>query len=166
MGSDDCGTSGYSMDEFFVSFFPNDFWMVTIGTIMIPHLGGYSMRSFCLLVVILLGCQGKNDSQKAATPTKKATPVQKKKPGIVDTLSIPSLPEWTDRYAAGKKGDVRFFNLTNMMAKFGISRLQAVELQNHYRDLTRADLTLAGADGLQQALDRVRKGDLESKLKN
>ena len=37
---------------------------------------------------------------------------------LIDELTIPSIPEWTDRYADGKKGDVRFFNLTKIMKRF------------------------------------------------
>ena len=79
-------------------------------------------------------------------------------------LSVPQLPEWTDRYAAGKKGDVRFFNLTRLMKTYQLSRLQAVELQNQYRDLTRADQSMIGQKGFDKALAAVRATTYESRL--
>lgn len=82
-------------------------------------------------------------------------------PERVTSLTIPSLDEWTDRYADGKKGDVRFFNLTKVMARYELTRLQALEVQNHYRDLTRADAKLALGDALDQAVAKAKAGDLE-----
>ena len=81
---------------------------------------------------------------------------------LIDELTIPSIPEWTDRYADGKKGDVRFFNLTKIMKRFDVDRLGAIEIQNTYRDLTRADIQKAGDLGLQEAVRIVKSGTLES----
>ncbi len=85
-------------------------------------------------------------------------------PDPLGAVTVPSLPEWTDRYAASKKGDVRFFNISSLMSGHGLTRLQAVELQNHYRDLTRTDPDQAGPEAFQEALARVRRGELESGL--
>ncbi len=96
------------------------------------------------------------DAAEAAPAAKAATA-----PESVTSITIPPLDEWTDRYADGKKGDVRFFNLTKVMARYGLSRLQALEVQNHYRDLTRADAKLALGDALDQAVAKAKAGDLE-----
>src|SRR5690349_15507485 len=60
----------------------------------------------------------------------------------VDPLAkwtIPARPAWTDRYADEVVGDGRFFNISALMSEHGLSRALAVELQNHYRDLSRAE---------------------------
>jgi hypothetical protein len=60
----------------------------------------------------------------------------------VDPLAkwtIPARPAWTDRYVDEAVGDPRFFNISALMTEHGLSRALAVELQNHYRDLTRAE---------------------------
>jgi hypothetical protein len=80
----------------------------------------------------------------------------------VRNLTIPEIPEWTDRYADGKKGDVRFFNLSKLMATYAVNRLEAVEIQNTYRDLTRANSKLNFDDALKQAVATVKGGTLES----
>lgn len=77
-------------------------------------------------------------------------------------VSLAPLPDWTDRYAAYNEGDVRFFLMEEVMRREALTRWQAVELQNHYRDLSRA-----GGDGgptawYAEALRRVRAGDYES----
>ena len=77
---------------------------------------------------------------------------------------MPSLPEWTDRYADGKKGDVRFFNVSRLMSEYTLNRVQAVELQNHYRDLTRKDDDFIGEKGFNAALKSVRAHQYESRL--
>lgn len=113
-----------------------------------------SVRQLCVCaisIVVLTGCQN---------PIK-PTPKPKHE---LDALSVPSLPEWTDRYADGKKGDVRFFNLTRLMKTYTLSRVQAVELQNQYRDLTRKDATVIGQQGFDLALASVRAKTFESKL--
>ena len=76
----------------------------------------------------------------------------------VESLSIPALNEWTDRYADGKEGDVRFFNLTRLMKDYKLTRLEAVEVQNTYRDLTRAENGTRGDAVLQKAIDLVKAG--------
>ena len=113
----------------------------------------------CAYLVMALGCV---KSTKISPVPKKKQPAAKTSP--LSDLSVPSLPEWTDRYADGKRGDVRFFNLTRLMTKFKLTRVQAVELQNQYRDLTRKDAALIGNRGFQQALAAVRASQFESKL--
>ena len=97
----------------------------------------------------------------AVTNPEQAVSVTEKK-SQVESLSIPALDEWTDRYADGKEGDVRFFNLTRLMKTYDLTRLQAVEVQNTYRDLTRATPGAKGDDVLKQAVETVKSGKLES----
>ncbi|MEE2787039.1 MAG: NIF family HAD-type phosphatase [Myxococcota bacterium] len=119
------------------------------------------MRYLLIIGLCALGCDTPS-APKAPEPVVTKQKQSPKKLTILDELSIPTLNEWTDRYADGKKGDVRFFNITRLMNKFGLSRLQAVELQNQYRDLTRAAPETSRVDALQTALDAVKKGELES----
>lgn len=53
------------------------------------------------------------------------------------SVSVPARPDWMDKYATLNTGDMRFFNISAVMTTYGLSRLQAVELQNHYRDASR-----------------------------
>lgn len=114
-----------------------------------------SIRCLCACALAMFALSG---CQQATKPTSTQSA------DSLDALSVPSLPEWTDRYADGKKGDVRFFNLTRLMTTHGLSRLQAVELQNQYRDLTRKDSTMIGGTGFELALGSVRSNALESQL--
>ena len=120
------------------------------------------MKRLCLLLAVVYGCQNTPPEAKRTKPKAVSAPKKPATKTVVDTLTIPGLPEWTDRYADGKKGDVRFFNLTDVMSRFQISRLEAVEVQNHYRDITRTEIGISGVDALQSAIDRVKKGQLES----
>jgi len=76
--------------------------------------------------------------------------------------TIPALPDWTDKYSDQPRGDGRFFNVSKLMVTYGLSRLGAVELQNHYRDLTFADATLAPDTAFEQAVAKAQAGERES----
>lgn len=79
----------------------------------------------------------------------------------LDAYTIPPLPDWADRYAGTDLGaDVRFFRMKKLMTDFGISRFEAVEVQNHYRDLTAAGTP--GVQAFQKALAEVKAGNLGS----
>lgn len=97
----------------------------------------------------------------ACGPVNNATQRDDTPPEVAE-LTIPALAEWIDRYADGKKGDVRFFNLTRVMKTFNVNRLEAVEIQNTYRDLTRMNVGIDRAEALRQAVARVKAGELES----
>ena len=85
-------------------------------------------------------------------------------PSVVDAASIPDLPEWTDKYAATNTGDHRYFNISRLMGE-GLSRLEAVEVQNHYRDLARAEPAADPVARWAAALAKVKAGELESGVK-
>jgi len=84
---------------------------------------------------------------RAATPPRTAPTTPAAEPSVAtptasDPLAnwtIPARPAWTDRYADEVIGDGRFFNMTALMSEHGLGRALAVELQNHYRDLSRAE---------------------------
>jgi hypothetical protein len=59
---------------------------------------------------------------------------------------------------------MRFFNISRLMERFQLNRAQAVELQNHYRDQTRASPGIAPITAFNTALERVRRGEYESHL--
>ena len=97
----------------------------------------------------------------ACGPVNNATQRDDTPPEVAE-LTIPALAEWIDRYADGKKGDVRFFNLTRVMKTFNVNRLEAVEIQNTYRDLTRMNVGIDRAEALRKAVAKVKAGELES----
>ena len=125
------------------------------------------ISSFATVALLATGCTLEPVTLAESPPPPPPVPAAAKAevdstPKVVAEMSIPALNEWTDRYADGKKGDVRFFNLTKVMSKYGLSRLQALGAQNHYRDLTRADAALGHAEAFERAVAKARAGDLES----
>lgn len=92
-------------------------------------------------------------------------------PGAADVLApvtLPDLDTWTDKYH-DPEDPKRFFNLPALMQAHGLSRLQAVEVQNHFRDLARAHHARHGNAGDVQAhfdaaVERAKKGQFESRL--
>ncbi|MGB0647613.1 MAG: NIF family HAD-type phosphatase, partial [Bradymonadia bacterium] len=113
------------------------------------------------IIALIAGVGCTSLPETKPTPAKVDAPAQA---DIVSSKSVPSLPEWTDRYADGKKGDVRFFNMSRLMSEYELSRVQAVELQNQYRDLTRQDASFTGEKGFNAALKAVRAYQYESRL--
>lgn len=81
----------------------------------------------------------------------------------VDPLADVTLqprPDWMDKYADQNEGDMRFFDIDALMQAHGLTRAQAVELQNHYRDLSRSEPGDARA-WFDRALARVQRGEFE-----
>lgn len=79
-------------------------------------------------------------------------------------VTLPPLPEWTDKYATQNKGDMRFFRIEKLMKGAGLDRLGAVEVQNRFRDLTRTTPATARSAAFRRALKDVRGGWRESGL--
>ena len=79
----------------------------------------------------------------------------------LDVLLLPALPDWTDKYGVGGRWH---FDLDVLMAVFSLTRLQAVELQNHFADAIRADPTVDRVHLFNASLARVRVWDFESGL--
>ena len=82
----------------------------------------------------------------------------------LDALTIPALPGWVDKYAETNKGDMRYFNISEVMKRCELGRYAAVELQNHYRDLSRATPEEAPLARFNKALKKIQAGEFESKL--
>jgi hypothetical protein len=121
---------------------------------------------FLLLTTPLLGCAAASSAQRTeAPPTATSTSTA----GLtsraeLEALTIPALPDWVDKYAGPNEEERRFFNISRLMERFQLARVQAVELQNHYRDLIRSQPAPAPVDAFNTALARVRRGELESRL--
>lgn len=101
------------------------------------------------------------DSAPVAAPV--AAPVTANAAALrqLEAYTIPQLPDWADRYAGTDLGaDVRFFRMKKLMTDFAMSRIEAVEVQNHYRDLTAAGTP--GVQAFQRALAEVKAGHLGS----
>jgi hypothetical protein len=93
-----------------------------------------------------------------------AAPAKAPVPDALADVSIPALPDWTDPYAGSDPGDARFFRIEALMQRYELSRMDAVELQNRYRDLTRAAPEGDRAAQFAQALAAVKRGERESRL--
>lgn len=75
--------------------------------------------------------------------------------------TIPPQPEWTDKYLhSDPLADIRYFRIKKLMADFNLSRFAAIEVQNHYRDLTRQKV--APSQAFPAALAAVRAGRMGS----
>ncbi|MFY0526660.1 NIF family HAD-type phosphatase [Archangium gephyra] len=119
-----------------------------------------------LLTAPLLGCAAGSSSQRAEAPpaaTSTSTTGLTSRAEL-DALTIPALPGWVDKYAGPNEEERRFFNISRLMERFQLARVQAVELQNHYRDLIRLEPAPGPVDAFNTALERVRRGELESRL--
>jgi hypothetical protein len=75
------------------------------------------------------------------------------------------LPDWVDKYSDSNTGDTRFFVIEELMRRHDLTRQQAVEVQNHYRDLSRAGAAGGSESWLAEALRRVKAGEFESGFK-
>lgn len=83
-------------------------------------------------------------------------------PERVARFSHAHTPCWTNKYVDRIDESVRSFDLAALMAGYGLSRLQAVELQNHYRDRMRAAPDGDKDAAFGDALEKVKRGELES----
>lgn len=80
------------------------------------------------------------------------------------TYSQPPVPCWANRYVDRIDENVRYLNLSALMTAEGITRLQAVETQNHYRDLMRQDPARDRNEAFAAALARAKAGEFESRV--
>lgn len=86
----------------------------------------------------------------------------------LDKYTLAPLPEWSVAYS--DPGDIRYFDLDGLMADHRLSRYQAAEIQNGYRDLTRSRgfesiSERDKEDFFKQALGRVKEqGSFEQSL--
>ncbi|MEZ4431182.1 MAG: NIF family HAD-type phosphatase [bacterium] len=80
------------------------------------------------------------------------------------TYSHAPVPCWANRYVDRIDENVRYLNLSALMAAEGITRLQAVETQNHYRDLMREDPARDRNEAFAAALARAKAGEFESRV--
>jgi hypothetical protein len=78
-------------------------------------------------------------------------------------FALEPLPGWTDKYVGPNSGDMSYFKISALMNSLALSRLQAVELQNHFRDLTAAGMISQKA--FEEGLQRVQALEFESGLK-
>ncbi|MCB9535571.1 MAG: hypothetical protein H6704_04835 [Myxococcales bacterium] len=113
-------------------------------------------------LVALAGCGAR---PPAAPPTPEAE--------ALAAVTLPPLPDWTDRYADQNQGDPRFFVIEEVMRRYDLSRLAAVEAQNHFRDLRRPPPDAAAAspwtppsatEAWATAVARAKAGTYESGL--
>jgi len=114
-----------------------------------------------LTAVPLAGCATGAGTQKPDAPP---SGVDASSGHPLGDLVLPPLPLWVDKYADPKQPPPVFFVISRLMERYQLSRAQAVELQNHYRDLTRATPGLEPRQAFDTALERVRRGELESRV--
>lgn len=75
-------------------------------------------------------------------------------------MTLAPRPDWADKYA-GSSPDERFFDIAALMAAHGLDRARAIELQNHFRDLTRAQPQSDRQAQYDEALRRAQAGIFE-----
>lgn len=79
----------------------------------------------------------------------------------LDAITLPPKPAWTDKYHQDGPA-ARRFRISEVMARHELSRAQAIEVQNVYRDLARADPEADDLDALlRAAIASVRAGTYE-----
>jgi hypothetical protein len=99
----------------------------------------------------------------AAPPTTPPQPTSAAAPDRLAGWTIPARPPWTDRYADEVVGDGRFFNVSALMQDHGLSRALAVELQNHFRDLSRAEPNGDAGAHFDAALEKAKNEAYEGR---
>lgn len=112
-----------------------------------------------LLLLALLGCP-RPDALEAALDA--PAPITAEQADPLSDVSLPDLPLWTNKYAPTRDDYGRFFALTTLMQRYELSRLQAIEVQNHFRDAHRADPTASELALFDAAVAQVKAGDFES----
>jgi hypothetical protein len=80
--------------------------------------------------------------------------------GELARMTLPARPEWMDKYA-GSSPDERFFDIAALVQTHGLDRARAVELQNHFRDLTRKDPHGDRRAQYAEAVRRAKAGEFE-----
>ena len=118
--------------------------------------------SLLALAALLVACP---PQQEISNPVgnQLIAPAPRESAGIAQlaAYTIARPPEWTDKYVnSDPRADMRYFRMKKLMTDFGLSRFQAVELQNHYRDLTRIQVPQPQA--FAEALAAVRAGRIGS----
>lgn len=129
-----------------------------------PHKGRLAL--FALTILFVAGCASPPAGRVIVAEAEPlpGEPAAILVPSALDALLVPPLPDWTDRYAATNVGDMRFLNISKVMARYGLTRLEAVELQNAWRDHSRRDPDGSPDAWLDAALAEIRAGKLESGL--
>jgi hypothetical protein len=133
------------------------------------------VRRAALASALLFGCRPAtpptNPTVNASAPREPAkappaspTPTPEAKPATpeLDAIVLPTRPAWTDKYAVEGPDQVRF-HIGRTMARHGLDRAQAVEAQNHYRDLAHADPRGDLDALLQEAIRRARAHEYEDR---
>jgi hypothetical protein len=78
-------------------------------------------------------------------------------------ITIEPRPDWMDPYADSNEGDMRFFDIDVLMSTYDLDRALAVELQNHYRDASRAEPQGDAATWFTHALEQAKARRFEDR---
>ncbi|MEM7159110.1 MAG: NIF family HAD-type phosphatase [Myxococcota bacterium] len=130
-----------------------------------------SPRLSCLVLSLLaLGCSKATRDPGVTTPDQ-ASPTNPEvvrpappRPSELAAMTLPPRPDWANKYAKPEL-DERFFDIAKLMDTHGLSRALAVELQNHYRDLMRAEPARDAEQAYEEALKRAKAGTFEDQRK-
>ena len=98
----------------------------------------------------------------ASSPAVPLDPVEDRSDPLAE-VTIPPRPDWTDPYADSNEGDMRFFDIDVLMSRHGLTRALAIELQNHYRDVSRADPSGTPTAWFEHALGKASAGEFEDR---
>ncbi|HNN93436.1 MAG TPA: NIF family HAD-type phosphatase [Pseudomonadota bacterium] len=120
-----------------------------------------AMLTLALGPVLWLACATAPPVTIATQPPTPAAAPKSAELSELDAYTLPLQPEWTDPYRhSDLKSDVRFFRIGKIMRDFSLSRFEAIEVQNHYRDLTAEGLD--GPSAWRRSVAEVRAGHLGS----
>jgi hypothetical protein len=109
----------------------------------------------------ILGCATTAPTPQSGPPPQCA---QAATPDPLSDRVLPPLPVWTDRFAEPNKPPPPFFRISQLMERYSLTRAQAVELQNRYRDLTRANASLDPEQAFATALKQVQENQFERRF--
>ncbi len=117
---------------------------------------------FLLLTAPLLGCAAGPSAQRLDAPPAATATSGITSRAELDALTIPALPGWVDKYAGPNEEERRFFNISRLMERFQLTRLEAVELQYQYRNLVRSSSNPSLVHTFNTALHRSRRIELNN----
>ncbi len=112
-----------------------------------------------LLLLLAMGCPHPSSMEEFVDDDSVAVDTDP-----LSVVVLPQMPLWTDKYSKTQDDMGRFFRIEALMEEHGFSRLQAVEVQNHFRDLQRQEPGRSEVAHLQQAVRLVKGGVHESGL--
>lgn len=115
-----------------------------------------SIRALCLAPLLTVLACAPPQSPPSTTPADGTATDDSE----LAAMTLAPRPDWADKYA-GSSPDDRFFDVAALMRAHGLDRARAVEVQNHFRDLSRAEPDGDRQAQYAEALRRAQAGEFE-----